>query len=115
MRKRLVHEKVVTEAQDLLADALSRRPGVGKRTLRAGMLVRYYFHAIGGHPPEAVLLQGFDRVELLRRQEPRAYLAALGRWVFGRDLCILPEDSRHPRIAKQIDAKVAAKRQTELA
>jgi hypothetical protein len=99
---------VVREAQDLLAEALARKPG-GKRPLRPGMIIRYFFHAMGGKPPEAVLHQGYDRIELLRTKEPRVFLAALKQWVFSKECCIMPHDSRMPGIEARINAKLAAR------
>jgi hypothetical protein len=74
------------------------------------MIIRYFFHAMGGKPPEAVLKQGYDRIELLRTKEPRVFLQALRQWVFSNECCIAPNDSRMPRILERIDANIAAQK-----
>jgi hypothetical protein len=100
MSKFLVCEKV-EEAQDLLTEALTTR-----RKLKLGILIRYYFHAMGGHPPEAVLKQGVDRVAMLRTKEPRVFLERMKEWVFSRDCMLLPRDKRYAELEKQHEAKL---------
>ena len=109
MQKRLIHTRVVREAQDLLAEALARKPG-GRRPIRPGMLIRYYFYGMGRNPPEAKLKQGIDRVELVRTREPRFFLQHLREWVFGRECSIVPQDRLYARHERQLEEKVTKSR-----
>lgn len=105
MRKVLVEQKV-SEAQDLLASVLS-----GRRQLRPGILIRYYFYGLprdDDDAGEAQLFTGTDRIETLRKKEPRVFLERLQRWVFGKECAILPNDSHYSVVEARHQAKVDA-------
>ena len=107
MNKRLVHTKVVREAQDLLAEALSPR-----RRIKPGMIVRYYEHGhVDPSDPhsEVTLLTGYDRVVLIHPKEPRIELQLLGRRVFKDSCCLYAYDAHYKNLEKWLDAKIAAK------
>ena len=102
MKKRLVHERVVREAETLLNEALSRASG-GRRQVRPGDLVRYYQHAKQNPDDpnsEVVLLSGIDRVTVIWPKEPRIELQLLDRRVFKDAICLMPHDS-HYRVLEE--------------
>lgn len=104
--KVLVSERVDT-AQDLLTEALSKR-----RKLRPGILIRYFFHAFTGNPPEATNMAGVDRVELIRNKEPRVFLERLQQWIYSKDCLLLPRDSRYSEQEAKHEAALKASRKS---
>lgn len=84
----MIQQKIkIAEALSEEAASIQRK---GKRIVRPGDLVRYYFfHDIEGDSLNAILMSGKDEVVMTRNKEPRIKLRNIAQWLFSGDVMFL--------------------------